>query len=324
MTSPALSIVICTYRAPASIDFLFDSLEQQRLQPTDEVILVDNGVQPDRLPHVQARLEKLKKTGVGVVLVPEPRPGHVHARLAGFRQVKRELVVLLDDDNSLAPDALENARQRANQSSGLGGICPRIEPVWPGEVPRWVIALGHDVLSYNHSSLRPMKPHHQLWPGGVEGRRPPGGGMPLRWEAVEAFVRLTDYYPGIYGLGYHGATPGSSDDYWLYRMVYWLRMPTCCDASIRVFHHIPVERTRLDYLLRLYYNANCGFAQAALMLFGKKLFPLSLAHSVWRLGRRCLVALRDGGSYQAILAMLAAEYGYVRETISSLFSKEVP
>ena len=320
---PALSVVICTFRAPASIDILFDSLEQQRWQPADEIILVDNGVLPDRLPHVQARLEKLKADGVAVVFVQEPQPGLVHARRAAFRRITRELVMLLDDDNSLAPDALEKMRQRASQSSNLGGICPRIEPVWPAEVSNSVIALGHDVLSYNHSRLRPMTPQHQFWPAGTEGLRPPGGGMILRHEAVVAFVRLTDLYPEICRLGHRGTALGSSDDYWLYRMVYWLKMPTCCDAAIGVFHHIPVERTRLDYLLRLYYNANRGFAQTALMLLGKASFPLSIAHSVWRLGRRCLVALMDGGSFPAVLAMLAAECGYIRETFSSLFAKEI-
>jgi hypothetical protein len=59
MPPKGLSCLICTLRAPASLELLLDSLRQQEWCAEDEVILIDNGIAPKRLVELEKPLADL-------------------------------------------------------------------------------------------------------------------------------------------------------------------------------------------------------------------------------------------------------------------------
>jgi glycosyltransferase involved in cell wall biosynthesis len=322
--SPNISLLICTYQAPPSLDLLFDSLRLQKWQPGDELIVIDNGIQMERISCVKRRLDHFTTAGVRAVYSREPKTGLTAARLNGFSLIKTEWLVLLDDDNILDEHSLAQIRNRISLNPRLGGICPRIEPIWEKSPPRWVIMLGHEVLSYNTSCVRSISNSLIEWEGGVRGLRPPGGGMIIHRCAADAFLELSRSFPLVEHLGHRGAALGSGEDYILYLQIYRAGRPTAYDGSIIIRHMIPQNRTRFVYLCRLLFRANYGFALIALALLGKALFLPSICHGVIRLTRRLATGGRAAISLNVLIAFTFALAGYVYGTFSGLLRSDLP
>jgi glycosyltransferase involved in cell wall biosynthesis len=321
---PRISFLICTYQAPPSLDLLFDSLKSQKWEPDDDVILVDNGVETGRLAKVKERMTQLGSAGVQCVYAKEPQQGLTAARLKGFSRLKNEWLVLLDDDNVLGEDALARIRERISSNPELGGICPRIEPVWEEAPPRWVVMLGHEVLSYNTSPVRKIPDEWIEWKGGERGLRPPGGGMIVHRCAADAFVELSKSSPLLLQLGHRGTALGSGEDFILYHQIYLAGRYTAYDGSIVIRHLIPKERMRFSYLCRLFFRANYGFALVVLALYGKILFIPSIGHCLLRLAGRLVSAGCAALSLRVMIAFTFALAGYGCGTFSGLFRSDVP
>jgi glycosyltransferase involved in cell wall biosynthesis len=321
--SPSISFLICTHRAPASLDLLFDSFRLQKWQPGDEIILVDNGVEAKRAAVVEERLAELAALGVHTLYSKEPKTGLTHARLKGFSLVAADWLVLLDDDNSLHASSLIQIRDRISANPQLGGICCRVEPIWENPPPSWVLLLGHEVLSYNTSSVRSIPYLYKEWEGGKKGLRPPGGGMIIHRSAADAFVELSRTFSFLTQLGHRGAALGSGEDYMIYNQVYRLKRPTAYDGSIVIRHRIPEDRTHFDYLCRLLFRANYGFGLVALAILGKAFFLPSIGHSVIRLSTRLITAGRFALSFRVLIAFGFAFAGYVSGTLSGLFRSDL-
>jgi len=321
--SSGISFLICTYQAPPSLDLLFDSLQSQKWELEDEVIVIDNGVDAERLSYVKERIEQLSSAGVRCVYAKEPKKGLTAARLNGFSHIKNEWLVLLDDDNILGEDSLAKIRKRISLNPQLGGICPRIEPIWEKSPTRWVVMLGHEVLSYNTSAVRQIHGSLIEWKGGERGLRPPGGGMIVHRCAVDAFVELSKSSPLLNQLGHRGTALGSGEDFILYHQVYLARRPTVYDNSIVIRHLISKERMRFGYLCRLLFCANYDFALVALAILGKILFIPSIGHSLIRLAGRLVTAGSAALSFRVMIAFTFAFAGYLCGTFWGLFRSDI-
>lgn len=321
---PNISFLICTYRASVSLDLLFDSLQLQKWQAGDELIVIDNGVQSDRLAQLMERLDQFTSTGIQTIYAKEPKVGLINARLNGFSLVKNEWLVLLDDDNILDEKSLAQIRDRISRNPRLGGICPRIEAIWENAPPDWVVMLGHEVLSYNTSSVRSVSDLALEWEPGKRGLRPPGGGMIIHRVAADAFLELSRSFSLLSDLGHRGTSLGSGEDYILYLQVYRSGRPTAYDGSIIIRHMISSDRMRFPYLCRLLFRANYAFALIALALLGKILFLPSIGHAVLRLSGRLLTAGKYAISLRVLLAFACAFAGYVCGTFSGLFRGDLP
>jgi glycosyltransferase involved in cell wall biosynthesis len=321
---PSITFLICTYRAPASLDLLFDSLQIQKWQEGDEIVVVDNGVGKDRLSLLRERLDQLTSTGIKTTYAKEPKVGLTNARLNGFALVKNEWLVLLDDDNILDENSLSQIRHRIALNPGLGGICPRIEAVWEEAPPDWVVMLGHEVLSYNTSPIRSVPELSLEWEAGKWGLRPPGGGMIIHRSATDAFLAMSQTFPLLTDLGHRGTSLGSGEDYILYLQAYQSGRPTAYNGSIIIRHIISPDRMRFSYLCRLLFHANYAFALIALALHGKILFLPSIGHAALRLSMRLFTAGRHAVSLRVLVAFACAFAGYVCGTFSGLFRGDLP
>ena len=75
-------------------------------------------------------------------VVREERLGLTFARLRGFAEAKGELIVMVDDDNVLAPDYLETAVRSAEDRPELGAFGGKCLPEFEHEPPEWLAARG--------------------------------------------------------------------------------------------------------------------------------------------------------------------------------------
>jgi len=321
MANENLSCLICTHQAPVSIKALLDSLRMQDWRLGDEVILIDNGVATGRLAELEEPLRELRACGPKVLLEKENCLGLTNARLKAFALAKNPWLVLLDDDNVLAPDALKSLHKCLEAHPELGGICPQIVPLWEHPPAAWTLALGHQVLSYNTSSLSQPPYTFALWKSGVVGMRPPGGGMIVHRRAAEEFMKLAEVDETVRNLGRKGKALACGEDFVLYDFLYRLGFPTAYDNSIVIHHQISSRRMEFSYLLRLLYFCNWTFGGMALRRFGrKKVLYAGLrgtARLIYGFAQQSLTVI----SWRIVVGLLAALAGCWFGTLSAFFER---
>jgi GT2 family glycosyltransferase len=114
----AVSAVVVNYNGGDRVIRCVEALARQT-HPLCGIVVVDNGSRdgsPDRIRERWSEVE--------VVVLPE-NPGLPTARNVGLREVTSDLVLLVDSDIYLEPDALERL-VRAQEETGATVACPRI------------------------------------------------------------------------------------------------------------------------------------------------------------------------------------------------------
>jgi glycosyltransferase involved in cell wall biosynthesis len=318
-----ISCMVCTLRAPPAIEALFDSLLAQEWVEGDEFVLIDNGMTDERRAEVDQRLGDFTARGIRAQCHREPGKGVVRARLRAIQAARNPWLLSLDDDNILGADAVRRIRQRLYDNPELGGICPRIEPVWEIKPEPWVVALGHQVLSYNVSEQNGPPGSWILYPPGMIGPRPPTGGMIIAKAVAEDFVRLCEQVPLILRFTPEGRRRLTGDDFILYSLIYMRgNLLTAYDDSIVVHHQIPAERTELSHLLETMFWSNYCFGIQGLMRFGK----IQVFYVIMRgLGRLLYELVRQCGrvlSWRIVLAFAVGCAGFMYGTWSGLMDPE--
>ena len=162
----AVSVVIPTHNP--RMEYLRRVVEALRVQtlPREqwELLLIDN-----------ASREKVEgRADIGwhgnARIVREEELGLTFARLRGFAEAKGELIVMVDDDNVLAPDYLETAVRIAKDHPMLGAFGGKCLPEFETEPGPWLEARGRGL------GLRDRGEEPQLFPeetgGGLRDQEP--------------------------------------------------------------------------------------------------------------------------------------------------------
>jgi glycosyltransferase involved in cell wall biosynthesis len=203
-----------------------------------ELVIVDNNSQP-------ALSAELARQGhaAGRVL-REGRTGLTAARLAGFAATTGEIIVLVDDDNVLAPDYLATARRLALENDRLGAWSGRVDlefdtGVTPPPKEWW----GY--LAYRQPVAQTVSTeidHHDSTPWGA--------GMCIRRAVTDAYRVLVQadtsrtsldlqgkrlIYGGDTDIAYTGCDRGFSKGVF---------------PDLRLLHLIPAERCTDDFFNR--------------------------------------------------------------------------
>jgi glycosyltransferase involved in cell wall biosynthesis len=201
-----------------------------------ELLLIDNASTPavtvDLSWHPRARI------------VREPVLGLTAARLAGFSAAQGDWLVLVDDDNVLAPDYLGQilALTAAHPRLGSGSGCVRLE-FQPGAIPpppAWRGFLAERTCTTPQISRDP----------GHNGSTPWGAGMFIRREVAEAYAHHARNDPRRLQLDLQGGqlVYGGDTDIAF----------TGCDLGfdkgvfpqLQLDHLIPASRCTREYLIR--------------------------------------------------------------------------
>lgn len=99
MSLPSVSIVICNYNYA---HFIAEAIESALAQhgPAKEIIVVDDG-------STDASVEVIRRYEGRVHLITQPNGGQLAAYNSGFDRVTGDVVIFLDSDDRLLPDAAE-------------------------------------------------------------------------------------------------------------------------------------------------------------------------------------------------------------------------
>jgi len=253
--NPNISIIICSWQAPASLDETLQSIYTQTEGASFEVVLVNNGFS-------SARVENLRLAFPQTIIVDEATPGLAHARRAGFRAARGEFFVCIDDDNLLGKDFLSALEALVLQNPGLGVISPVVVPIWEKRPPLWLQEFGVCCLSY--MTIAPPPPTgpkiEQVWhnPDFSGWPWPPGGGMIIHRSVAENYLK--EHSTKRLQLGRIRNSLGGSEDQDICLRFAQLKRDAAYSEKLLVFHKIPVSRTKMSYLLRLNFRMTQDWA----------------------------------------------------------------
>lgn len=195
MTEPRLTVLVPTHNPREDyLSLAISALRAQSLPASQwQLIVVDNRSDTP----VQERVDLGWHPAAQVVR--EDTLGLTHARVAGFRCARGRLVVLVDDDNVLAPDYLERALSVSAcmplVGAWGGGIRPQFES--PEAAPPkslWHLLTLREVTADRWSN----DPDHH-------GSTPWGAGLCVRRAVAEHYLAELAANPMRYGLDLRGS-----------------------------------------------------------------------------------------------------------------------
>jgi glycosyltransferase involved in cell wall biosynthesis len=191
MTDLELSVIIPTHNPdPVRLQRTLAGLAGQTLASERwETILVDNASTP-AVP-IPAPAPKIPGN---LRLMHEPRLGLTSARLAGLRAARGALVVLVDDDNVLAPDYLVEVIQIFSEHPHLGVAGGPSRPEFETPPPAWAREF-FPLLALRDLGPVPLLSGLERAPGSSHVLYPDfapiGAGMALRRCATAGWIEST-------------------------------------------------------------------------------------------------------------------------------------
>jgi glycosyltransferase involved in cell wall biosynthesis len=262
--TPVISVVIPTHN-PLQ-DYLRRVLEALRGQtlPREqwEIIVVDNGSkqplaadQETKSPkdeESQSRKDSLRKTEIDLSwhsnarVVREDRVGLTNARLRGFAETTGGVIVLVDDDNVLAPDYLEQVVRIARDYLFLG--------TWSGALELELEPGSPEPANELRHLLCERKPTKDVWSNDRSNfaATPWGAGECIRRAVAEAYAGKVASDPRRRQLDLQGEqlVYGGDTDIAYTGLEMGLGMGVF--TSLRITHLTPKSRCTEEYLLKNY------------------------------------------------------------------------
>lgn len=306
-SEPGATVVVPTFRRPASLQRTLEALIAQRHPGVDwSVIVVDNDDGPDASRIVEAVAPRLP---VPVRRVREPKRGACHARNRGISEVQAPITVFLDDDVIPADDGWLLHLLQPLLEQRCQGVAGRVllDPDAPR--PDWFndswdgISFGQ----YDH--------------GDEEQPVDPLGYINTANGAVEtAWLRKVGGFDPT--LGPRDGIPLLNDDVRLCRRLFAAGAVILYVPTAIVIHELPPSRVTRQYVARREYfrgrsswlvdrERHAGMRAAGLGAMGAE---VRRQYDNWRsLGLRVSTAYRIAGD----VAYLA---GYAREGVHCLLS----
>lgn len=219
-------------------------LSRQSLPPhRREIVLIDNGSPTPVTPGADAP--------AGLRVVREPRLGLTFARLRGFMETRAKLIVMVDDDNVLAPDYLARSIELFAAHPELGAAGGRSLPVFAREPAEWqreffnllaVRDLGEELL------LSPRQSGDGDRDGEYPACAPIGAGMVIRRVALDPW--LSAYSAGDIP-DRRGGELSSGGDNDIVLSLLSRGWQVAYDPLLSLRHLIPAARLDPAYLARL-------------------------------------------------------------------------
>ncbi len=224
------------------MDYLHAALDALRAQdlPLEqwELLLIDNASAPELGGQTDLTWHPHSK------ILREPRVGKTLALLRAIEAMRGELLVIVDDDNVLAPDYLQACVHIAKEWQQLG--------VWSGEVLGRFEAPPPAYLQPHlyHLAIRPLA--RDLWSNvPFSAHHPWGAGMCVRKEVAQRYRQLIAGDPVREAMGPAGDRTLGCDDIDIALTAIDLGYGNGIFKKLRVEHWIKPERLREEYLLRI-------------------------------------------------------------------------
>lgn len=245
--TPALTAFIPAHNPRMEVlGWALDALRAQDLDPARwEFLLVDNASDPP----LEGRVDLAGLPSARIVR--EERLGLTPARIAGFRAACGAVVVMVDDDNALAPDYLSNALALLEAEPLLGAVGGRSIPEYEAPPPEWFAAAGIRLACRDFGD----EPMRAGWRAGEERRFPDcapiGAGMVLRTGIALEYANAAESDPKRLSLDRAGGSLASGGDNDLAMTALEGGWQVGYAPELRLDHRIPRGRLERGYLERM-------------------------------------------------------------------------
>jgi glycosyltransferase involved in cell wall biosynthesis len=252
----ALSVLICSHNPRA--EYLTRVLQALRQQTFDkrkwELLLIDNASN-----HPLREAYDLSWHSSGRQLLVD-KLGKTHALLRGFKEAQSEILVIVDDDNVLAPDYLENVFTIFKEDSFVGVIGGVIEGEFEVVPPIWSLRYLH-YLAIIDKGNRPL---HALTPD-MNFYVPPGAGMGIRKTVAEYYAQEIKADPVRQGLDPVGDKLSRAGDTDLALCAFDVGLARGYYPQLKLKHLIPKNRLEPEYMERLVEGSNYSISLLSLI-----------------------------------------------------------
>jgi glycosyltransferase involved in cell wall biosynthesis len=256
-----LSVIIPTHNPHAGrLNRALAALRSQTLPSSQwETLIIDNASSPPLAPSVFR--EALPSNAR---LLSEPQLGLTAARRRGFREAHGEFVVMVDDDNVLAPDYLTQVTALFAAHPDIGALGGKSLPDFGQTPPAWTREFDGLIACRDHGDVQQIS--SGTAPGPSPTAYPPfapiGAGMALRRAALQPW--LDD--PSATSLSdRRGAALTSGGDNDIVLTLLRHGWAIAYFPSLSLTHLIPAERLTRAYLARL----NRGIAKSWVQVLRK-------------------------------------------------------
>lgn len=252
-----LSVVIPTHNP--RMDYLrrvLDALRGQTLEQSAwELVVVDNNSTKPLRSTTGPRDNRTTGTEFTEIdlswhpnarIVREERLGLTNARLRGFAETSGEVIVLVDDDNVLAPDYLEQVVRISQQHPFLG--------TWSGALELELEPGCQEPVSELRHLLCERQLSCDLWSNDSHNVRatPWGAGECIRRSVADAYSRSVAEEPRRRQLDLQGEQLVYGGDTDIAYAGLKMGFGMGVFGSLKIVHLIPQSRCTEEYLLRNY------------------------------------------------------------------------
>ena len=255
LKTPRLSVVVPTHNP--RMDYFARVIEALRGQTLEqsawELVIVDNNSKPAlQVGSSQSSVGSDDQRLVDLSwhqnarIVREERLGLTNARLRGFAETSGEVIVLVDDDNVLAPDYLEHVVRIAREYPFLGA--------WSGALELELEPGCQEPASELRHLLCERQLSCDLWSNDSHNIRatPWGAGECIRRSVAEAYARNVAKEPRRRQLDLQGEQLVYGGDTDIAYAGLKMGFGMGVFESLKIVHLIPKSRCTEEYLLRNY------------------------------------------------------------------------
>jgi glycosyltransferase involved in cell wall biosynthesis len=237
----AVSVFVCTHNPhPAYLRQTLGALRAQTLPASRwELRLVDNASSPSLNGQYDVSWHRDGR------MLREEKVGKVNALQLAFQQTASPLVVIVDDDNVLAPDFLERAVNIARRHPGLGAWGGIVELQFEHEPEPWT-------RKYWTFLAEQKVPQDLLFSDTkISGPLPVGAGSCIRREVMKHYFEQIEKSAWRQKLGRTGATLMSGEDTDMVLTAGDMGLGCGFFKELQLKHLIPPSRLSEGYLTRL-------------------------------------------------------------------------
>jgi glucosyl-dolichyl phosphate glucuronosyltransferase len=257
-----ISVIVCTYNRSESLAKTLGSLAQL-LPPAGtpwELIVVDNNSKDDTA-EVVSKFSQASSLSVRYVL--ERNQGLSHARNAGVRRARGDIIAFTDDDVTVDPRWLCELQKIFIESDSTC-VAGRIVPVWNSEKPSWLRLEGPQALRSGTVVSFDLGEE----PCELNDTPPVGANMAFKTVVFEKYGFFRS------DLGKRGNDPMLGEE-----VEFCARLSRAGDKLVYapaavVYHPVPMERLEKRYFRSYYFNygryeaRRKGFPKRVTLFFG--------------------------------------------------------
>ncbi|MCT8340057.1 glycosyltransferase family 2 protein [Flavobacteriaceae bacterium TK19130] len=239
-SSVDVSIIVCCYNSEALLPETMRHLAAQEIPDgfSYEVVLVDNN-SSDNTAATAKQLWKEFGSASPLNVIFERTPGLSHARKAGVKEAKADLIIFCDDDNWLASNYSVKAHSIMKKHPKIGALGGLSKGVLEGDTPDWW--------------------HEQAMNYAVGIQAPEDGDISERgfvWGAglVIRKTILTQLFKAKFHsllLGRTGAAITSGDDSEICKWVLIMGYRLWYSEALKFSHYITERRLKHSYMVKL-------------------------------------------------------------------------